>query len=364
MGGFGAAPAAGALLCAVALLGCGADTTEGGFEQLTGGGGAGGTAPTVTTGSTATGGPATNATSGGGNTPLLGPPYPIVLSHGFFGFEDFAGAGFLSYYYGVRDHLADRGESNVFTPAVDPFNDSTTRGEQLLAHVTSILAMTGHEKVNLIGHSQGGLDARVVAHLRPDLVASVVTLQTPHDGTPVADIALEIVDEPLLADVLDLLVRVVGQPLYDEVGDETSLAAAMRELSSEGAATFNATYPDQPGIYYASIAGRSDWHRGGDDCETSTAADFISPWDGERDPIDPLLDLTEQILDGGFGNPYPNDGLVRVRDAKHGVFLGCLPADHLDQIGQLLGDGPGFGNRWAYLQFYVDLVQHLRAQGL
>ena len=56
--------------------------------------------------------------------PKLGPPYPIVLAHGFFGFEDFAGAGFLTYYYDVKEHLAQQGETQVFTPAVDPFNHS------------------------------------------------------------------------------------------------------------------------------------------------------------------------------------------------------------------------------------------------
>lgn len=343
------------------VLGCGSDTTAGGFEQLSGSGGA-----TVSSSSTASSasGQTSSAAAGGGGAQKLGPPYPIVLSHGFFGFEDFAGAGFISYYYGVRDHLAENGETLVFTPAVDPFNDSTTRGAQLAAKIEAILAETGHEKVNIIGHSQGGLDARVVAHDYPDMVASVVTLQTPHGGSPVADIALEIVSDPLLRDLLDLLVQIVGQPLYDEVGAETSLADALREFSKDGVAALNAKYTDQPGIYYASVAGRSDLHDGGGDCAVADAPDFIADWGGERDPIDPLLDISETLLDGGLNDPYPNDGLVRVRDAKWGRFLGCVPADHLDQIGQLFGDGPGIGNHWDYLQFYVALVQHLRERGL
>lgn len=80
--------------------------------------------------------------------------------------------------------------------------------------------------------------------------------------------------------------------------------------------------------------------------------------------MDPLLDLTETILDGGLGDPYPNDGLVRVVDARHGAFWGCVPADHLDEIGQLFGDGPGAGNDWDHRDFYVALVAHLRSEGL
>lgn len=350
-----------ALAGALVLSGCGSDTSGGGFEQLGGSGGA----TASSTASTASASVQASGTTGGGGSPHgLGPPYPIILSHGFFGFEDFAGAGFLDYYYGVREHLAEHGETLVFTPDVDPFNDSTTRGAQLAAKIEAILAETGHEKVNIIGHSQGGLDARVVAHDHPEMVASVITLQTPHAGTPVADVALQIIDDPILADLLDLLVQLVGQALYDEVGAETSLAAAMRELSAEGVAALNAKYPDQPGIYYASVAGRSDLHDGGGDCVVADAPAFIADWGGERDPIDPLLDITEALLDGGVGDAYANDGLVRVRDARWGRFLGCVPADHLDQIGQLFGDGPGLGNQWDYLQFYVALIQHLREQGL
>ena len=56
-----------------------------------------------------------------------GPPYPIVLSHGFFGFDTFAGLDFFTYYFEVKDSLATEGELLVFTPTVDPFTDSATR---------------------------------------------------------------------------------------------------------------------------------------------------------------------------------------------------------------------------------------------
>jgi len=346
---------------------CGSGTSTPGFESLTGGTGgsdAGGASMVGDGGSGGVSATSSAGGAGGAEPEKLGPPYPIVLAHGFFGFEDFAGAGFLTYFYQVKDHLASEGETLVFTPSVDPFNSSAYRGAQLLDRIEEILDETGHAKVNIIGHSQGGLDARVVAHDRPDLVASVITLQTPHGGTPISDIALELVADPNLADVLDFLVQVVGAPLYDEVGQQTSLADALYQFSEPGIAAFTAAYPDQPGIYYASIAGRSDLHPGGDDCDAPNAPSFVSDFDGVLDPIDPLLDIPEQIVDGGLLSAIPNDGLVRVEDAKHGVFLGCLPADHLDMVGQLLGDDPGLLNDWDYKQFYVDLVKHIRDQGL
>lgn len=343
----------------VATFGCGSTgTTEPGFVQIDGAGGAdvtgtggGFASSTATTG------------SGAGGATAKGPPYPIVLAHGFFGFEQFAGLDFATYFYQVREHLADHGELQVFTPAVDPFNSSAHRGAQLAERVQQILAQTGHAKVNLIGHSQGGLDARVVAHDHPDLVASVVTLQTPHFGTPVSDIAMEILDDPNLQDVLDWIVQAIGAPLYDEVGQLTSISAAIAQFSAPEVQAFNTKYVDQPGIWYASIVGRSDHHQGGTACITN-APPFIAAFEGVTDPIDPLFAVTEALIDGGWNDPYPNDGLVRVVDGKWGEFLGCLPADHMDMVGHLFGDHPGGNNHWDYLAFYVDLVAHLRQQGL
>lgn len=293
----------------------------------------------------------------------LGAPYPVVLCHGFFGFDDFAGAGFLTYFYEVRERLAAEGEAMVFTPEVDPFNSSEARGEELILRVEEILAMTGHEKVNLIGHSQGGLDARYVAAVRPDLVASVTTYATPHRGSPISDVVLELVADGRLQALLDALVRVIGAPIYDAAGERTSVFTALEQFSSPGATAFNAAYPDDPSVAYYSLTGRTDLSDGGDACDATDIPPFVSRYQRERDPVDFLLDIPEQIADGGLGSSEPNDGLVRVVDARWGRFLGCVPADHLDEVGQLLGDSPGFGNAFDYQQLFVDLVAFLRAEG-
>ncbi len=309
------------------------------------------------------GAPRDGGRSGTDAGPLLGPPYPIVLAHGFFGFDDFAGAGFLDYFYGVRARLEEEGETLVFTPAVDPFNSSAVRGAELSDRIDEILASTGHAKVVIVGHSQGGLDARVVAHDHPERVAAVVTIATPHGGSPVADTALDLAAGERTRAFLDALVRLVGAPLYDEVGDETSVFAALEQFSTDGVAAFDAAYPDAPGVAYRSIAGVSAlaW---GPECSRAAAPPFISRWSRDRDPIDPLLSLTSGLIGGTLLDPHPNDGLVRVEDAEHGAFLGCVPADHLDEVGQLLGDGPGLGNDFDYLDFYVELVRYLRDAGL
>lgn len=300
----------------------------------------------------------------GHDAPRLGPPYPVVLAHGFFGFEDFAGIGFITYFYGVKADLAAHGEINVFTPAVDPFNDSETRGRELLAHIEEILAETGHARVNIIAHSQGGLDARVVANLRPDLVASVTTIATPHQGTPVSDVILRIVSDPRLEDLVDAIVRLVAAPLWDAAGDETSVFAPLRLFSRDGIAAFDAMHPDEPTVQYFSLAGRTDRMLATELCRVADRPDFLRRYDDTTDPVEPLLAISEAIVEGDALDPVPNDGLVPVESARHGRFLGCVPADHLDEIGQLFGDSPGAFNDFDHLQLYRDLVTFLREQGL
>ncbi len=301
--------------------------------------------------------------TGAGDASLgLGPPYPIVLAHGFFGFDDFAGAGFITYFHGVKDALDADGEALVFTPEVDPFNTSVVRGAQLIERIEAILAMTGHAKVNIIAHSQGGLDARVVAHDRPDLVASITTFATPHRGSRISDVVLGLVSDDRLRNLVDELTRAIGAPLYDEVGEATSVVASLGQFSTDGAALFNTTYTDRIDVAYYSLTGVSDraW---GSACTTAAAPPWVDRYAGDRDPVDVLLAVSEAILDGGLLDTFPNDGLVRVVDARWGRFLGCVPADHLDEVGQLFGDSPGRGNAFDHRQLYVDLVRFLRTEG-
>ena len=351
------------VLAAVLTIGavsCSADETDPDGSSVpvtTGVGGIGGARST----SEAVGVTSTASGDGGSGGSGSHGPSPIVLAHGFFGFEDFAGAGFESYFYGVKDDLAAHGET-VFTPAVDPFNDSTFRGAQLIERIEEIRAETGADKVVIIGHSQGGLDARVVAHDRPDLVSAVITIATPHHGTPIADVALQLLADPNAAGVVNELVNLIGAPLYDQIGNETAVTKPLYLFSQPGITAFNAAYPDAPGVFYASIAGRSDMSLGGQDCAAQISLPFMTSPQNEQDPVDPLFWLLAGVAKGNDGHII-NDGLVRAVDAKHGQFWGCIPADHLDEIGQLFGDGPGVGNDWDYKAFYRDLVTHIRELG-
>lgn len=76
--------------------------------------------------------------------------YPIVFAHGLFGFSSI---GPIDYWYGIPSELRKNG-ANVYVTAQVPAQSNDARGEQLLAEIKEIQAITGAAKVNLIGHSQ------------------------------------------------------------------------------------------------------------------------------------------------------------------------------------------------------------------
>lgn len=294
-----------------------------------------------------------------------GPPYPIVLSHGFFGFDTFAGLDFLTYYFEVADTLKGAGELEVFTPTVDPFNDSTTRSAQLERQIEAILARTGAAKVNVIAHSQGGLDSRMVASRRPELFAALVTVSTPHRGTPVSDLISQGLSNPQARAAVDAIIGVAAPALWSDATADSSIIAALGQFETARMRAFNAQFVDRPGVAYFSVAGRSALRRVSDTCEAAddTRPSFIKDFDGTVDPLTPMLDATALIISPNAFDPVGHDGLVPVASAKWGTFLGCIPADHLDEIGQIGGLSPGVGNDWRHKPFYLSLVQFLRARG-
>ena len=145
--------------------------------------------------------------------------YPIVLVHGLSGFD----TALADYFYGVKGALAAVGSVQVYTPQVTGYETSEARGEELLTYLEELSAVTGATKFNLIGHSQGGIDSRYVASIRPDLVASVTSVGSPHFGSGTADL---IKDSPLEGVTLSIG-NAVGAFLAAVTGDNSQQSNAM-----------------------------------------------------------------------------------------------------------------------------------------
>lgn len=61
-------------------------------------------------------------------------------------------------------------------------------------------------------------------------------------------------------------------------------------------------------------------------------------------------------------NLYPNDGMVRVESAKWGRFRGCIPADHLDEVGHKK-NGPDARTGFDHVRFYRNVAFELSDLG-
>jgi len=271
---------------------------------------------------------------------------PLVLAHGMGGFDKI---GPINYFSGVAGRLEREGIEAYFSQ-VDPLNTSDVRGAQLLAFVEGVALRTG-KKVHLIGHSQGGFDARWVAHARPDLVATVTSIGTPHTGTAVADVVLGVLPGDA-EEVLGAVANLYGAAM----GYRSNMSAQLGHLSTAGAASFNSRITDAAGVAYFSIAGRTRLAPEGSACEAPGAPAFVTRWARTVDPTDPVLYATALVMDQAGA---PHDGLVSVPSARWGRFLGCVPADHADEICQILNDPAGAGNGFDCHQFYVDLARWL-----
>lgn len=268
--------------------------------------------------------------------------YPVVLMHGMGGTDTYL--GLLDYYFGVSDTLTEAGY-RVETPTVDAFATIADRAAQWQVALDALEAEGVGRRFVLIAHSQGGLDARyLLSSLAEDRVVALVTVASPHLGSGIADGAngvLELgpTDGALLDAALAGLAGIIGL-------DGDALSAQVADLTTASMEAFNAENPDVEGVYYASWAGHS-----------CGALDWGCQWDENGEIVDPLLSGTGLLLDWIEGD---NDGLVSVESAQWGDYQGEIPADHLDEVGQLADVwNPSFDHQ----EFYLDEARRLAALG-
>lgn len=126
--------------------------------------------------------------------------HDIYLVPGFFGFSNLGG---ITYFHHVREALEDEFErrgQKVRAHGVATLPTASIR-RRTVRLAEQIEATAGDEgAIHLIGHSTGGLDTRLLATPEVNLdtevdtatlgerIESVVTVSTPHLGTPIASI--------------------------------------------------------------------------------------------------------------------------------------------------------------------------------
>ena len=245
----------------------------------------------------------------------------IVLVPGLFGFDRL---GPLEYFNGVASHLEQSFPGlRVKAATTNPLGSVANRAEILAQQIGLFF---GSEEVHLVAHSMGGLDARFLVSHNPAVgaqVRTIVTIATPHSGSPVATL----LDR---GNILNALPG--GSAFLDNLRDKLN---AVDDLSEQGAALINKQCPDVPHIRYLEIAGT-----------------------GREGPIPTSLLLAPTYL---FvrAKAGVNDGVVPLSSAQRDrPLFASWPGDHNDLIGHdLNGPTPLSVPKFDYLAAYVDVIR-------
>lgn len=191
--------------------------------------------------------------------------YPVVFAHGMGGFDDILGYDYWGDDYGtfVGDPCNELLEvycngdidsnQKAYVAQVQAFQSSEVRGLDLANDIEGFLATSGASMVNLVGHSQGGLDARKAARVLQGRygtakVRVLISVSSPHRGSPVAKYVLDL--GPGVTSVASALTNIYGNTVYAS-GNDT--IASLKQLvykdysSTDGVTTgmqaFNNLYP-------------------------------------------------------------------------------------------------------------------------
>lgn len=202
-----------------------------------------------------------------------------------------AGPYTFKYFRRIDRAISDRGHPVIVT-RVHPTAGISRRARQLKEIILRQLDIIGRQddRVIIIAHSMGGLDARyMISQLgMEERVSALLTVSTPHRGSSYADWGLRWFGQKL--GVLRLMTA-LGLDVQ-----------AVNDLTTESCRRFNEMIPDCSGVRYFSVSAARPWTR-----------------------VPPFALHAYKVIQEAEGD---NDGLVSVKSSTWGQHLGIWPADH------------------------------------
>jgi hypothetical protein len=321
----------------------------------------------------------------------------VVLIPGFFGFVNF---GRLMYFAHVREVLASelerRGVQAVMHRVrMPPTASMDVRSAALQSYLADAIPDDG-TPLHLIGHSTGGVDARLLLSLEAspyaERVQSAVTVASPHRGTPLATFFDSILGQQLLRVLslatvtvlrdgrlpMSVIARTVaalaraGLPrgrleavfdhleaelvgrlpeqeqesvtkFFHEVGQDQGLLPQLTPAAMRG---LNASASDRPSVRYGCVVAMSPRpsvrrriRLGAKVGDHATYALYSFLHQRTRDDDAAPFDATSAQLDilrrglGGLPSAGDSDGIVPVWSQVHGHVVAAVRGDHLDVVG-------------------------------
>lgn len=170
-------------------------------------------------------------------------PYPIVLLHGTGKSKsDWAQLGAQLRHLGFAVYAPDFGHR-----ATAPMRESAA---QISAYMDAVFTVTGATKVILVGHSQGGLLARMWAAEGNNAarVHQIVSLAAPHHGTRPGGMMAPLVRGKQAHRTVHSLIHDIFGPAGAEMLGDSEIITALNE-KEDGLL---------PGVIYSNLATRSD----------------------------------------------------------------------------------------------------------
>lgn len=257
--------------------------------------------------------------------------YPILFVHGVF-FRDFK---HLNYWGRIPNELEKNG-ATIFYGKHNSAASVVDSAKELKERVEKILKETNSEKINIIAHSKGGLDSRVLATLIPDKIASITTINTPHNGCEFADYLLEKIPKKQQEIIAKKYNKVA-----EKLGDiNPNFIVACQDLTYKNCKKRNKIIKDISSIYYQSF---------GSKLNKATSGKFP-------------LNFTYPLVKYFNGE---NDGLVGKKSFQWGESFTYLTTNgkrgisHGDVIDLNRENIDGFDVR----EFFVKIVNDLRKNG-
>lgn len=234
----------------------------------------------------------------------------IVLAHGLVhplgvAADLLMGQG---YFTGVPKILKEHGH-RVLVPKVSSMGHVKDRAKQLRELIHDWDEIGPDERVIVIAHSMGGLDARyLVSQLDGgNLIKTLVTVGTPHKGSCIADLVWDghLPDTAYRLKVALGQMEIFSKPEFKKLFSVEGVECLSRTYMKE---EFNVACKDDPDVSYFSLSG----------CKTDRQS--CSMW---------WLRESFNVLTEEEG---PNDGMVSVDSATWGRHLGTVGLDHAEQI--------------------------------
>ena len=257
--------------------------------------------------------------------------YPLMLVHGI-GFRD------LRYfnYWGRIPRELKRNGAVIYYGNQEALGTIAYNAEDIRKRILQIREETGAEKVNIIAHSKGGLDARcaITTLGMSPYVASLTTMNTPHRGCRFVNYACR------LPEGFYRFVAGCFDRTFARFGDKApDFYTATHQFATEASVRFNENTPDMPGVYYQSYTSKM------------------------RNPFSHLLLSIPYCLIRPLEGE--NDGLVSVESAKWGEFRGVFSNQRLRGIshGDIIDLTRQDYRSFDVLETYVRIVAELKEKG-